>query len=261
MARSRLRQAAPCTESRDTAIPDSECPPRVLREMPAACAANTVHLYRPACSRTMGNLPDDVARRLPTASYSAPSPRRRVGRGSVRAHRTRRRGRRPHEKMAIHVVTAGACGGWHPPSVRGGLTPRRSVIRQRGRQPCRFGNVRKRRVQVHDATPEHGGGAPFPRFPLIDDGLAAGANHGRELRLADAALPPKHSNLQIVVLGHARPGQRLPSVGAPHLSPKVASAELLGRRRSRAGPEAAKGGPGVERHRQSPRPAPPPAAF
>ena len=27
--------------------------------------------------------------------------------------------------MAIHVVTAGACGGWHPPSVRGGLTPRR----------------------------------------------------------------------------------------------------------------------------------------
>ena len=103
----------------------SECPPRVLREIPAACAANTVHLYRPACSRTMGNLPDDAARRLPTASYSAPSPRRRVGRGSVRAHRTRRRGRRPHEKMAIHVVTAGACGGWHPPSVRGGLTPRR----------------------------------------------------------------------------------------------------------------------------------------
>ena len=84
-------------------------------EIPAACAANTVHLYRPACSRTMGNLPDDAARRLPTASYSAPSPRRRVGRGSVRAHRTRRRGRRPHEKMAIHVVTAGACGGWHPP--------------------------------------------------------------------------------------------------------------------------------------------------
>ena len=75
-----------------------------------------------------------------------------------------------------------------------------------------------------------------------------------KLRLADAALPPKHSNLHIVVLGHARPGQRLPSVGPPHLSPKVASAELLGRRRGRAGPAAAKGGPGVERHRQSPVP-------
>ena len=58
----------------------------------------------------------------------------------------------------------------------------------------------------------------------------------------------------LVVTGRTDPGQRLPSVGPPHLSPKVASAELLGRRRGRAGPEAAKGGPGVERHRQSPVP-------
>ena len=38
--------------------------------------------------------------------------------------------------------------------------------------------------------------------------------------------------------------------GGIGLSPKVAPAELLGRRRGRAGPEAAKGGPGVIGHRQ-----------
>ena len=120
--------------------------------------------------------------------------------------------------------------------------------------PCSCSNVRKRRGQGPDTTPEHGGGAPFPRLPLIGDGLPGGANHGRELCLADAARPPTHANLHIVVRGDARPGQRLPSVGAPHLSPKVAPAELLGRRQGCAGPEAAKGGPGVERHRQAPVP-------
>ena len=122
-------------------------------------------LYRPACSCTMGNLPDDAARRLPTASYSAPSPRRRVGRGSVRAHRARRRGRRPHEKMATHAVTAGACGGLaRPPTVPGsGPSPGRASRTDRilrivyhpscGRAPCMHSAPRARRSRQPGASP------------------------------------------------------------------------------------------------------------
>ena len=56
---------------------------------------------RPACSRAMGNLPDEATRRLPAASHSAASPRLRVRRGSVRAHRARRRGRGMAADIAI----------------------------------------------------------------------------------------------------------------------------------------------------------------
>ena len=47
---------------------------RVLREIPTACTADTVPLYCPARSRPVGNTADEAARRLPAASYSAPSP-------------------------------------------------------------------------------------------------------------------------------------------------------------------------------------------
>ena len=82
-----------------------------------------------------GNLPDDAARRLPAAPYSAPSPRRRIGRGSMRAHRARRRGRRPHEKIATHAVTAGACGGLaRPPTLPGSGPAREPAYGRSGRR-------------------------------------------------------------------------------------------------------------------------------
>ena len=125
--------------------PDSECPPRVLREIPAACAANTVHLYRPACSRTMGNLPDDAADvcrqlRILLHHHDAGSDAEACARIVLAAEAAGHR-----KKMAIHVVTAGCLWRLASPVGARGLTPRRSVIRRRGRQPCRFGNVRKHR--------------------------------------------------------------------------------------------------------------------
>ena len=66
----------------------------MLRPVPAAPDADTVHLHRAARPHAVGNPANEAARRLPAAADPAQSPRRRSGRAGVRAHSARGRGRR-----------------------------------------------------------------------------------------------------------------------------------------------------------------------
>ncbi len=79
---------------------------RLLRPVPAAPAADAVHVYGRTRAGAVGNPPDEAVRRLPAARHPAASPRRRIGRSGMRANRARGRGR-----------------GLAPPPPRGSIAP------------------------------------------------------------------------------------------------------------------------------------------
>ena len=59
----------------------------------------------------------------------------------------------------------------------------------------------------NDSLPEQRRRRAFPRFPLIDDGLAGGADQARQSRLADVEASAQRCELHVIVLGHGGPGQ------------------------------------------------------
>ena len=96
-----------------------------------------------------------------------------------------------------------------------------------------------------DPLPKHRRGTALPCFPLIDDGLSRGTHPGREPRLTQAQTPAHGPDADVVVDRHRRPRERRTTIGWADCPPIVRLPKRPGRGGSRAGPEAAKGRPGI----------------
>ena len=108
------------------------------------------------------------------------------------------------------------------------------------------------REERGEALPEHGRRRAFARLPLIDDGLPCRAHQRGQLRLAQPTRATQRTNLPVVVVGHAGPGQWRTTVHRLHRSPIVRPPKRPGCGGSCSSPEAAKGCPRVIGHRQPP---------